>query len=342
MFERILIVGLGSIGQRHARVARRLFPASRIVGLRHRPADVSRPEAVDDVVWSMAEAIAFAPEAAVIASPASVHLECAMQLAHAGIPLLIEKPIAVSAAGVQQLLAVCEDRNIPLLSGYNLRFLPALAHFRARVLDGAVGRVLSVRVEVGQYLPDWRPGTDYRQAVSARAALGGGVLLELSHEFDYLRWIFGEVAWVSAVTARRSALDIDVEDTAFVTLGFESADAGGAVIANVALDFVRRDTTRVCTVIGSETSLRWNGVANTVERFASPSGAWDQEFIAAVERDATYAAEWQQFAACVFQGARPFISGHDGLAAVAIVDAVRQSAASGKTVLLADAAAVVS
>ena len=82
------------------------------------------------------------------------------------------------------------------MTAYNLRFLPSLQAYRERIQFGVIGKVLSVRCEIGQYLPSWRPGSDYRQAVSASRALGGGALLELSHEIDYLRWIFGEVAWV--------------------------------------------------------------------------------------------------------------------------------------------------
>ena len=77
-----------------------------------------------------------------------------------------------------------------------------------------------LRCEIGQYLPLWRPGSDYRLGVSANRALGGGVLLELSHELDYLRWIFGDVDWVQASLERQSALEIDVEDTAHLLLSF--------------------------------------------------------------------------------------------------------------------------
>lgn len=338
MFERLLIVGLGSIGQRHARVARHLFPGATIAALRHRQTEDATPPGIDDVFWTVEDAIAFAPQAAVIASPATAHLSLAEQLADAGIPMLIEKPIAASVAGVQRVVDACSARGIPLLTGYNLRFLPSLAYFRSRIRDGAVGTVLSVRADVGQHLPDWRPGMDYRRGVSARAELGGGALLELSHEFDYLRWTLGDARWVSAVTARASTLDIDVEDTAFVTICFE-ASSGEGVLANVALDFVRRDTTRTCTVIGSETSLRWNGIRQTVERFLPGRGIWEEEFSAPVARDATYEAEWKHFAECVLQGALPLVDGRDGLAAVAIVDAARESAASERRVSLSSLAA---
>lgn len=177
-----------------------------------------------------------------------------------GSHLLIEKPLSHAATGVQALLQRVCEQNLLLQVGYNLRFLPSLEKFRELIHDGAIGRVLSVRCEIGQYLPSWRQDSDYRLGVSARQELGGGVLLELSHELDYLRWIFGEVAWVSAWIGQRSALEIDVEDTAYLTLGFEPDDSGRALVATVNLDFIRHDTTRLCTAIGKQGSLRWNSL----------------------------------------------------------------------------------
>src|SRR5882762_6465801 len=218
MLERLLIVGLGSIGRRHARLARDLVPNLQIVALRHRDRPDAGEPGIDHCVSSLAEALRFCPQAAVVANPASHHLEVAMDLARAGVHLLVEKPISNATCGVAELIEECRVRRLTLMIGYNLRFLPSLMRFRELVEGRRVGRVLSARAEVGQFLPSWRPGSDYRQTVSARTELGGGVLLELSHEIDYLRWLFGEVEWVSAVERRQSALEIDVEDTAHLVL----------------------------------------------------------------------------------------------------------------------------
>jgi len=146
---------------------------------------------IDHCVTSLDDALRFHPQAAVIANPASHHLDLAMPLAQAGVHLLVEKPVSSSTHRVSELIEVCRVRGITLMTGYNLRFLPSLKRFRELLEEKRVGRVLSVRAEIGQFLPSWRPGFDYRQSVSARATLGGGVLLELSHEIDYLRWLFG-------------------------------------------------------------------------------------------------------------------------------------------------------
>jgi predicted dehydrogenase len=192
--------------------------------------------------------------------------------------------------------------------------------------------VLSVRAEAGQYLPSWRPGLDYRSVVSAHRELGGGVLLELSHELDYLRWLFGEVCWVQARLARQSALQIDVEDTVHMLLGFERRAGDSELTASLNIDFIRHDAVRQCTVIGEEGSLRWNARAGTVEFFQPGDAAWRGVFDRPEARDDTYIAVWKHLLECVETGAAPLVSGEDGLSVLRIIDAARESSQRNRTV----------
>lgn len=329
MLERLLVVGLGSIGKRHARLIRELAPSVRIVALRHQNSQEMDQAGIDYCVASMDEALRFSPQAAVIANPSNFHLGAALPLAEAGVHLLVEKPISNSTHGVMELIEICQARGLTLMTAYNMRFLPSLQRFRELLEEQRVGRVLSVRAEVGQYLPSWRPDSDYRQNVSAKAALGGGVLLELSHEIDYLRWLFGEVKWVNAIQLKQSNLEIDVEDTAHLILGFVPHAEEKPVVATLNLDFVRHDTTRNCTVIGETGSLRWNALAGTVEIFEQGSSAWQLLFTHQHQRDDSYLAEWRHFLACISNGQPPLISGHDGLAVLRIIEAARQSSITG-------------
>jgi predicted dehydrogenase len=323
---RLLIVGLGSIGSRHLRTARAVASDAELAVLRRRCEGV--PEGAVACFTDLGEALAFGPRAAVIATPATRHLEAALPLAEAGVHLLVEKPIADGPDGVADLVRLCERRGVTLMTGYNLRFTPALRRLRARLDEGVVGRVLSVRAEVGQYLPTWRPGRDYRDGVSARRDLGGGVLLELSHEIDYVRWLFGEVRRVQAVVRRQSDLEIDVEDTAHLLLGIDSRhDVGHEIVANVSLDFIRHDATRRCTVIGETGTLRWTHAGGLVEHYPA-GGGWRELDRVAPGPDAGYTAEWEHFLECVRDGGRPLVDGADGLAVLAVVDAARRAAAS--------------
>lgn len=324
MINRILIVGYGSIGKRHLRIARELMPLADIRILRHRATN-EIPEYANGCFLTIEEAILFAPQAAVIASPAPFHIEIASALAESGVDLLIEKPLSASLSGVAELIKICSEQNVVLSTGYNLRFLPSLQRFRELLVDGVIGKVLSVRCEIGQYLPSWRPDTDYRQGVSARHELGGGALLELSHELDYLRWIFGEIKWVKATLSRQSSLEIDVEDTAHLTLGFKSTSDGRQLIGAVNLDFIRHDKTRLCTAIGEAGSLRWNGLTGEVLLHEVGAGGWHKLFQHSSQRKDSYMAEWENFIDCIINHKIPFITGDDGLQVLKIVEGARRS-----------------
>lgn len=333
LINRILIVGLGSIGTRHLKIARNLFPDADIRVLRHQECQ-SIPEYADGCFSTIEQAVAFSPQIAVIANPAPFHILVARRLADAGVHLLIEKPLSSSVNGVPQLIEACQKQGSVLMTGYNLRFLPSLQRFHNLLLDNAIGRVLSVRCEIGQYLPTWRPNTDYRESVSARRKLGGGVLLELSHELDYLRWIFGEVEWVKATLSRQSALEIDVEDTAHLILGFVPADDKFQLIGTVNLDFIRHDTTRSCTAIGENGTLRWNGLTGVVELYEAGDEEWCELFRYQHQRDDSYLAEWKNLIDSFNEHNTPLVTGGDGLKVLQIIEAARISATSGGQIVV--------
>ncbi len=331
IYSRILIVGLGSIGKRHLRLARVLLPNADIRVMRHQEC-TPIPEGADGCFSSMEQAINFAPHLAVIANPASYHLHTAQLLAEAGVHLFVEKPLSASLYGVENLIETCSKKGTVLMTGYNLRFLPSLQRFRNLVHDHSIGRVLSVRCEIGQFLPSWRPDTDYRKSVSANKALGGGALLELSHELDYLRWIFGDVDWVKATLRRQSNMEIDVEDTAHLILGFDTEEDGSQLIGTVNLDFIRHDTIRQCTAIGENGTLRWNGLTGLVEKFEVGGMEWHVAFHNQHKRDDSYLAEWKHFLSCINEQKTPLISGEEGLKVLHIIEAARQSSKSGNQI----------
>lgn len=327
MIDRVLIVGHGSIGQRHLRIVRQNLPQADIRVLRHRPGS-GVPELANGVYHDLADACAFAPQVAIIANPAPFHLHTAAALVAVGSHLLIEKPLSHDLAGVEALLQQAQTQGVVLQVGYNLRFLPSLSRFRDLVHQGEIGRVLSVRCEIGQYLPTWRPDSDYRQGVSAQASLGGGVLLELSHELDYLRWIFGEVDWVRAYLGRHSQLEIDVEDLAHLTLGFSPGsafEAASGPVAAVSLDFLRHDPTRLCTALGERGSLRWNGLTGTIELYPAGGDHWQLVYHHPHQRDDSYQAQWAHFVACVHSSRSPLVSGEDGYAVLKMITAARSA-----------------
>jgi len=322
MIERALVAGLGSIGERHLRLLRAALPEADIRVLRHSGCNGDIPNA-DGCFDRLEDACAFVPQLAIVSTPSPFHLQAARELAQAGAHLLVEKPISDRLDGVADLLALCAEKDLVLQIGYNLRFLLTLQRFRTEIRSGHIGKVHTVHCEIGQYLPEWRPGSDYRDGVSGRADLGGGVLLELSHELDMLRWVFGEVAWVGAWCGRQSALEVDVEDSAMLTLGL----IGGPVV-QLGMDFLRRDATRVCTAIGATGSLRWDAVAGEVTQYDPFTGMWRVLMADRPERDASYCAQIETFLERITGGVSNATAadGSDGLEVLRVVEAARRSA----------------
>lgn len=323
--DRVLIVGLGSIGKRHLRIARQLLPHADIRVLRRNECD-SIPEHSNGVFTSIEGVKSFLPQIAVIANPAPFHLSVANALLDCRTHLLIEKPLSTSVDDVQKIIDRSQKLGLILSTGYNLRFLLSLQKYRALLADEIVGKVLSVRCEVGQYLPSWRINIDYRSSVSAKKELGGGALLELSHELDYLRWIFGEVEWVKASISRQSQLDIDVEDIVHLTIGFSSKERDFQLIGTVNMDFIRHDATRTCIAIGSKGSLLWNGMTGEVAIYNQGDSNWTRLHDVVQDADDSYKGEWRHFIESVNRKSRPMVDGTDGLKVLHIIKAARESA----------------
>ncbi len=320
MGARFGVIGFGSAGARALQVLRELRPEAEFLVVSRRAGTgegFTSTSSLDDLV-------AFAPDAVIVAGPATTRGDVLHQIGPLGVPVFIEKPLAHTlgdAAAVLDLLGPLVERS---QVGYNLRFSESLIAFRDLVRGGHFGRVLRFTAETAQYLPDWRPDKDYRETVSARADLGGGVLLELSHELDYLRWIFGEWDWVSAWTGRTSSLEIDVEDTALVTIGIEVDQASTQVVGQLALDFVRRDKTRTVTAICEGGTLRWDGIAGTVEVYDSSESRWET-VVTDSGSQSTYRAQWDSFLSVVEQGSKPLVPISDGVAVLSAVEAIRHS-----------------
>jgi predicted dehydrogenase len=322
----LLIAGVGSIGRRHLENLTQLGQ-DEIVLFRTRE---SRDEAQARVVNDLESALALKPKAVLVCNPTAFHMKVALLAARAGCHLFIEKPLSDTMEDIAELCAEVERRGLAVLVGFQFRFHPAIRQIRAWLQSSAIGEVVSVRAHWGEYLPGWHPGEDYRNGYSARAALGGGVVLTLSHPFDYLRWLLGEVTAVSAEAVRRSGLGLDVEDTAHVTLRF----ACGA-LGSVSLDYVERPPSHELHIVGQRGVIRWrasDGVAKLedVERGVSRSFAAPEGF----RRNTMFLEEMRHFLECVEGREPPLCTLEDGIRALRIALAAKRAAQEGRVILV--------
>jgi predicted dehydrogenase len=299
--HRVLVAGCGSIGRRHLRNLRAL-------GVKQLAAcdpDAGRAGAAAEETGAAAFAslgeglAAVRPDAVLICTPPVLHVSQARAAVSAGAHVFVEKPLSDSLEGLDELAAALRASKRICQVGYNLRFDAGLRRLRDVVAEGRIGRVLWARAEYGQFLPDWRPGRDYRETYSARKGQGGGVLLDVSHELDSMLWILGRPTAMTWLAGRVSRLDVDVDDCATVLLRFES----GAQ-ADVHVDFVQRAYSRTCKVAGELGTVEWHFADREVRTFDAARNAWETWAYGGEAND-MYVAELRHFLECVESGSEP-------------------------------------
>jgi predicted dehydrogenase len=250
--QNILVCGVGSIGSRHI---------SNLLDLGINKVSLVTKRTVFPEKWPLFKVfdnLDSALEAekythAFICTPTSHHKDQLEGLIEAGVEnIYIEKPLGNTLEGFDELLLQC-SKDQKIVVGYDLRFDPGLNFVRDLIGSGSFGRILSINAFVGQYLPNWRPQEDYKKGSSALKAKGGGVLLDLVHEFDYLYWILGPAILVGGFYQQNPELDIETEDLAEVLIKFKS----GAT-ATIHLDYHQRVLERFCLITCTEGTIRWD------------------------------------------------------------------------------------
>jgi predicted dehydrogenase len=305
----VLVVGAGSAGARHART---LGAAGADVTITD--PDAARAAATEFATIPFDLARFGGYDGVVIASPTTFHAEQAAAALATGAHVLVEKPLAMTAAEAAPLVAAADQR---VMVGYNLRLHEPVAQLAALVHAGRAGKVSSLRLWFGSWLPDWRPTVDYRQTYSARRDLGGGVLLDAIHELDLLVWLCGpgDFALAGALVDRLGPLEIDVEDT--VRALFRHDDG---IVAEVELDYLSRRYRRGIEVVGDAATLRLDWARGVLE--VETADAVDTT-PADTDVALSYARQAERFLAYVRSEAEPPVDALEGARSVDLADRIR-------------------
>lgn len=240
-----LVIGYGSIGQRHARLLNDMKAEVAVVSRRDAVASCSYKRLIEALTdWR--------PDYVVIASNTNEHASDLSILADEGFTgaVLVEKPLF----GDIRKLPDNEFKSLHV--AYNLRFHPVIQAFRQALEDRPI---LSFSAHTGQYLPDWRPGTDYRQSYSASRASGGGVLRDLSHELDYTIWLCGSWRRVAALGGQFSHLEIDSDDVFSLLMETEGCPA-----VTLQVNYLQDRPQRDIIAVTDTGTVRADLIANTV------------------------------------------------------------------------------
>lgn len=270
--KRLVIAGCGSVGRRHAENASKLCE----VGLFDIDANVVEAASSQLGVrgfFSLEDALEWNPDGVVVATPTHTHLRVARAAISGGIDVLVEKPISHSLNGVEEFLSLAERLGRQVFVACNMRFHPAIGHVRDCLK--AIGRPYFAKAQYGHYLPDMRPGRDYRELYCSKSSMGGGVILDAIHEIDYLMWFFGPVETVLCEAGKLSSLDIDVEDYACFILRHENG-----IRVEIHLDYLQRCKRRGVEIAGELGTLVWLSEGKQPERcqvrlFRADKGHWE-------------------------------------------------------------------
>lgn len=293
---KILLCGFGSIGRRHFANARALVRDAAFTIVEPTTA---LHTADAHFVASLAEATGEF-EVAMICSPTALHAEQIAALAGRVKALFIEKPLAHDRAALATIRRALEGRSVRTMVGSNYRFEAGLTQVKTLLEANTIGAPLSIRAEFGQWLPSWRPTTDYRQGYAARRATGGGVILDRIHELDYMLWLFGVPTQVKAMSGKLSSLEIETEDTAEILLRFPSGAVG-----SVHVDYLQREYVCGLKVVGERGTIDWRFKPSSV-RVLDEAGQWQTVFEDPTpDVNEMYVAELRHFFAAVARGEAP-------------------------------------
>lgn len=321
------VLGCGSIGRRHIRNLLALGQ-ERIVAYDPDEQRLAAARALGaEIAGDARQALAAEPVAVFVCTPPADHADGIRLALEAGAHVFVEKPLADRLDGLADLLAEVESAGRRIEVGYSLRWHRGLREAKEHADAGRIGEILHMRAEFGQFLPDWRPGQDYRDGYNASVRRGGGVVLDQSHEIDYVRWFAGEPEAVTAITGRVSSLEIDAEDLAVVVLRMANAR-----FAEIHVDSVRRDYQRACTILGSEGTLVWS-LTEGIRIFDAARREWDVRRTVP-DANEMYVEEVRHFLDVVRGSVAPLVTGRDALRTLEIALAARRSAAERREVIL--------
>jgi predicted dehydrogenase len=343
---KILMIGLGGIGQRHLRNLRALLGGDvEIIAYRvRRLSSVITPTLqLDDnldvekvygvrVFGDLDSALAERPEMSFICNPSSLHVPMALACVEANSDIFVEKPLSNDFAGLPELQAAVQKHGRIAMIGYQLRFHPCFLRLQEIVQRGLLGNLLSVRSTVGEYLPNWHRYEDYRTGYAARASLGGGVVLSQIHEFDYLYALFGEAKRLFSVGGHWSNLEVDVEDVASTLMQCEYD--GRPLPVHLQQDYLQRPAHRQCEVVGDagKAVLDFPGLSVTLHFF---DGATEDRFVCEnFDRNQLFIREIEHFLNCVKTRKQPLVDLVKGTKSLRLALAAKESAATGRLVEL--------
>lgn len=266
-------------------------------------------------------------DGAFITNPTSLHVKTVLQLDGKVPNIFLEKPVSHNYDKIE-LLNRLKSR---FLVGYVLRHHPVLRKVKEIIEAGSIGNILFAEASIGQYLPQWRPSRNYRNTISAKKELGGGAVLELSHEIDYVYWLLGSPSNVFCSGGKFSDLEIDTEDIADMILSYSSGPSkkDHLRIAHIHMDFLQRKLTRNGKILGNSGDITFDIVSGRV-CLNTDRGSRSYEF--KTNMDDVFKDQLRHFIDVIKGNSKPAVGIKDGVNVLRIALAAKKSLESNQVI----------
>jgi predicted dehydrogenase len=299
---RVLIIGLGSIAKKHIKALRSLPEEFKIFALRS-SLDANIYEDIINV-FNLDNALY---DFAIISNPTYLHIEYIKLLASKSIPLFIEKPAVHSLENIDEILNLVSKKKITTYVACNLRFHPCI-NFLKEKIDSQDLKINEINVYCGSYLPDWRPGIDFKKNYSVDAKMGGGVHLDLFHEIDYVTWLFGQPKLYNSIKRSVSTLSIDSIDYAIYILQYDK------FTTSIILNYYRRERKREIEIVLKDETWTIDLIQNTIKNDKCDL-LFEAKDFSILE---TYTFQLEYFINCLNSNKKPMNSFADSIPALRI------------------------
>jgi predicted dehydrogenase len=281
---RCLVVGCGSIGERHIKNLQDLS----VENVSILDKNLERLQYIKEKYRvtsfeNLEEALRQDFDIVFVCTPPSSHISISTKAVHHEHHVFIEKPLSNNMTDVETLSQSAKRKKKKIFVGYNFRFQQGLQYVKKLIESKRIGDIYTARGEFGQFLPDWRPWQDYKNSYTAKKDLGGGIILDGSHELDYMRWFFGEVKDVFCFSEKISNLQVETEDVAEILIHFKNE-----ILCHIHLDFIRPGYTRTCEIVGETGVIRWDFLLDEVKVFDKEKNTWNSTIFSTDVNDMYY------------------------------------------------------
>jgi predicted dehydrogenase len=334
-----IVIGCGSIGERHLNNIQKL--GIKKIGIfdidKKKAQDISEKYNVRNII-NINSIFDFKPSFTVICTFPWTHQKFMKLSIDANCHIFVEKPLSSNLEGIENILKYAKSKKLKIAVGHNLRFEEGLKIIKKKMEKNQIGKPLNILSQCGQHIKLWRPHLNYKNHYVLKK--GGGIILDDSHEYDYIRWLLNDkVESVVCFTKKAKSIRTNTESLASIMLKFKKGST-----ATLVIDYLRPKYERNCQIIGENGSIKWNlevekgasknysaKIKSKIETHVLQSNKISKETVSK-KQNSMYVEEMKDFVDSIRYNKKPFVDGWDSLETLKIGIAALKSANENRVI----------